>query len=170
VKPQFVIANHLLKQLFNCLLPTRRAGFQQNCARKRVRTPSEFLNFGGAVSGRDFERKNATMWELNSDGRGEIGTAVLEASPAAQQPVGRLIEVSRVDFDLWRKRSVLMYARQLQRVIARISPYVCGIRKGVQTAQACANTCYLQLFKFRFTGHSSGCGLANKSAILREAD
>jgi hypothetical protein len=77
---------------------------------QKMRAPSEFVSFCGALCGHDFERKNATTWQLTPDTRAGLDAPVVEPIPAGQQPERRVIEVSRVGFDLWHRRAVLMYS------------------------------------------------------------
>lgn len=91
----------------------------------KMRAPSEFVSFCGALCGHDFELRNATTWQLKPDAGAGIGASMLEAPQAARRPSkGRVIEVSRVGFDLWRNRAVLIYTGNCDE-LSRESPLMC---------------------------------------------
>ena len=73
--------------------------------------PSEFVNFCGDLCGRDFVRKNLAVWQLKPSAQREFGISIVEASESSQMPrKTRVIQVTRVGFDLWRNRGVLIFS------------------------------------------------------------
>ena len=71
--------------------------------------PSEFAHFCGKFCGRDFTRKNLNRWSLEPAVEGQFQFEVMDSSSSLHMADKRVIALSRVGFDLWNCRAIVMY-------------------------------------------------------------
>jgi hypothetical protein len=77
----------------------------------RTDPSSEFVSFCGAVCASDFVRKNLAVWQLKSDVLSRLGISIAVPNESSgAQPMERNIKVTRVGFNLWHNRAVLMFS------------------------------------------------------------
>ena len=71
--------------------------------------PSEFVHLCGKLCERDFMRKNFNRWSLEPDVAGHFQFEVTDSSSSSDIANKRVIALSRVGFDLWNRRAIVMY-------------------------------------------------------------
>jgi hypothetical protein len=74
-----------------------------------MQPPSNFVSFCGQLCGHDFVGKNASAWQLKPSGPDEFGISIGEVPKAPQMPRKYVVEATRVGFNLWHTRAVLLY-------------------------------------------------------------
>jgi hypothetical protein len=70
---------------------------------------SEFVHFCGKLCERDFMRKNFDRWSLEPAVGGQFQFDVTDSSSSPDIANKRVIALSRLGFDLWNRRAIVMY-------------------------------------------------------------
>ncbi len=75
--------------------------------------PQDGVSFCGNLCGREYVRKNLVMWRLSNTAQEEVGFPIVEPSkqdPPEIPPKYRIVDVTRVGFNLWHTRAFLSYS------------------------------------------------------------
>jgi hypothetical protein len=86
--------------------------------------PSEFVRCGKLCE-RDFMRKNLNRWSLEPAVEGQFQFEVTDSSSSSNLADKRVIALSRVGFDLWNRRAIVMYRADC-RDFSSAGPAVCA--------------------------------------------
>ena len=73
--------------------------------------PAEFVHFCGQFCGRDFMRNNLAEWKLKPSAGNQFEFALIDGPESPRTAASkRVVTVTRVGFDVWHRRAVLMYS------------------------------------------------------------
>jgi hypothetical protein len=79
----------------------------------RMTPPPDGVSFCGDLCGRKFVRKNLVKWRFDPSAQGEVGFPIVGPSkeiPPEIPPKYRVVEVTRVGFNVWHTRAFLDYS------------------------------------------------------------
>lgn len=74
-----------------------------------MQPPPNFVSFCGQLCGHDFVGKNSSTWQLKPSGSDGFGISIGDVPKTPQTPKKHAVEVTRVGFNLWHTRAVLLY-------------------------------------------------------------
>jgi hypothetical protein len=79
---------------------------------QKTDSPPNAVEFCGELCGWDFVRKNLVEWRFSPDAQGEVGFPIVRPPKEIPPPIPpeyRVVDVTRVGFNLWHTRAFFSY-------------------------------------------------------------